>query len=575
MTNKLLTVLLSAILMLLSAALTSGQRRSSGSRRPYDTQMTQLRNNLQMVDEELEENRRAIEKIVQGMGLDVAKAENKLADGPPELSGAISKIKDALRVWEIAENFRDARYEEALLNSTKLLITSLSKLSPPGRAAGTAVTIGEYLLLKPIQLLALTVYHNKLVQSRLNIEKAYNTVQYRQNQTDFEKWLRNLRGDPEEARLAVRELMKQIQTDPQHIAGAIISESSSVSAVAAHNVGRGMTIIDPDQAIWDLGKIPGINSDFIAALERCKNAEAAWSRHPRMENYVAAMTCNKYPDGSYILPNSPSRGLRSSATGEVGSARKSRRVASNTEGMPLSSGQPTVSSSDSDKMAGSVSARKPSDITFRSTEPGDMWHEYTYDPSKSNSRVFESDLKKAELLFQQFKTVIAGRTLTRAFRDGTIGPDEVTLTQVYEIGSVTTEVHRKGQQKKGTILWREGKLLQLMMDPKDETHWKWSYYEHELVSDDPEALRHHLCLGTLKKTGPSSFTNQCVQTGPDWNKSVEVSLQVINGQLQARITTTTKAKSWVDGSIEQTVEVETVTAHFTDAWAWEFQENIW
>ncbi|HKC63541.1 MAG TPA: hypothetical protein VKB86_07880, partial [Pyrinomonadaceae bacterium] len=361
--------------------------------------------------------------------------------------------------------------------------------------------------------------------------------------------------------------------------GEVIKESSSIGEVAPRNVARGMTIIDPDQAIWDLAKIPGMNPDFISALLRCKAADAAWLEHPNNENHLAQMTCNKYSDGSYILPFSQPRGLSNSAIKEVGSARRSTRIASsNIEGMPLSSSQPTVSSSNSDKMAGSVSARKPSDIKFRSTDTSDMWAEFLRNSTNTHSHIrerywigeFDGDLTEAERLFQQFKTIIAGRTIT--WSGETINPDEVTLAQVYKIDRVTKEEYRNGQKINGGDLWRgDDAHLLLTMDPKDETHWKWDYFDKGSISDDLEEQKHQVCLGELKITGPRNYTNQCQRSGRDWNESVEMSLQVVNGQLQARITTTSKGKSLFDGSIEQNVAVETVTAHFFDAWAWRFR----
>ncbi len=42
------------------------------------------------------------------------------------------------------------------------------------------------------------------------------------------------------------------------------------------------------------------NPDFEPALQRCRAAEAAWTARPSNARYLAVMTCNKYPDGSYI-----------------------------------------------------------------------------------------------------------------------------------------------------------------------------------------------------------------------------------------------------------------------------------
>jgi len=59
---------------------------------------------------------------------------------------------------------------------------------------------------------------------------------------------------------------------------------------------NGATIVEPDAQVYDLQKIPGINPDFIEALQRCSQA----TNVATTAGYIAAMTCNKYPDGSYI-----------------------------------------------------------------------------------------------------------------------------------------------------------------------------------------------------------------------------------------------------------------------------------
>jgi hypothetical protein len=60
---------------------------------------------------------------------------------------------------------------------------------------------------------------------------------------------------------------------------------------------RGASIVDPNEGIWNLSGIPGINPDFIAALERCSQPDALSGTSA---GYQIAMTCDKYSDGSYI-----------------------------------------------------------------------------------------------------------------------------------------------------------------------------------------------------------------------------------------------------------------------------------
>lgn len=92
--------------------------------------------------------------------------------------------------------------------------------------------------------------------------------------------------------------------------GEVLKQAASISPQAAAVVGRRVAIRDPQQSIFDLQSLPGINPDFIAALQRCEQADAqAASFGESDQYYYNQMTCDKYPDGSYIPAFGPGRGI--------------------------------------------------------------------------------------------------------------------------------------------------------------------------------------------------------------------------------------------------------------------------
>jgi hypothetical protein len=178
-----------------------------------------------------------------------------------------------------------------------------------------------------VELVAIRHRLGELYQIRDELDQQYDNLQGKNVEATRAEWetiFRNLYGDPSTNQRAFREWLVRQNLDNQEIAAKAIQDAASISPTAASQIVRGITIIDPNQALWDVEKIPGINPDFIAALERCNNATAAFVSSGHTADYVAAMTCNKYADGSYI----PAFGVSSSTsmnnrTGQVGAGTSS------------------------------------------------------------------------------------------------------------------------------------------------------------------------------------------------------------------------------------------------------------
>ena len=107
------------------------------------------------------------------------------------------------------------------------------------------------------------------------------------------------RVQPAASRANGRDQSAQQRRDRAAVAQSALQQAASNSARTAVQAGSGI----PQDALSALSQY-GVNPDFIAALRRCSEAPLDAS----FASYQAAMTCNKYSDGSYINAFGPSRG---------------------------------------------------------------------------------------------------------------------------------------------------------------------------------------------------------------------------------------------------------------------------
>jgi hypothetical protein len=88
-------------------------------------------------------------------------------------------------------------------------------------------------------------------------------------------------------------------------AGEVLKQAASVDPRAAAEIGRGIAIRDPQQSLHELECMPGLNPDFIAAME----AEFYIATQMQSDARWGQFTATRYPDGTYIPAFGPCRGI--------------------------------------------------------------------------------------------------------------------------------------------------------------------------------------------------------------------------------------------------------------------------
>jgi hypothetical protein len=84
--------------------------------------------------------------------------------------------------------------------------------------------------------------------------------------------------------------------DKQELAEQMLKDGSRASPTTQSPIASAIQIVDPDQKIWDLAKVPGINPDFVDAMRR----QFQLLQRGDLQSVTAAGMVDKYFDGSYI-----------------------------------------------------------------------------------------------------------------------------------------------------------------------------------------------------------------------------------------------------------------------------------
>ncbi|PYV85938.1 MAG: hypothetical protein DMG05_21510 [Acidobacteria bacterium] len=127
-------------------------------------------------------------------------------------------------------------------------------------------------------------------------------------------------------------LLAEARVSPPQFAAKVISDAQKTSQTAATSVVEGMEIVNSEGDTWRLAEIPGINPDFIRALECDRRAMKDFVATASHASFVQAGSCRKYADGSDILAFAAKRADPTKSTNVVGKAQLTLG------GLPLDSG---------------------------------------------------------------------------------------------------------------------------------------------------------------------------------------------------------------------------------------------
>jgi hypothetical protein len=135
-------------------------------------------------------------------------------------------------------------------------------------------------------------------------------------------------------------LLAKAGVSPYQFAAKVISDTQKTSETAATAVVEGMGIVNPEGDIWRLAEIPGINPDFVRALECDRRAMKDFFATASNTALVQACSCRKYADGSSVLAFAAKRAGQAKSPDLVGKTQLTLG------GLPLNSGALRLSKED-------------------------------------------------------------------------------------------------------------------------------------------------------------------------------------------------------------------------------------
>lgn len=199
-------------------------------------------------------------------------------------------------VGESSKEIQEA--ERNILSSTAADTAGSSAAETAGTVFAMA-SAGKDLVLKWSQLLADLAVQAQLMSASAKLNDALHQAQAKDEEQRIQKLDQALNA----AFKSQKDFLSSNNISPAGVKGALVKNASGPEA--ADRVDRGMTILDPGQGIDDLARTPSINPDFIAAMQAEQFIAGQAASDPRWLRFSAT----HYPDGTWVLPYGPCRGI--------------------------------------------------------------------------------------------------------------------------------------------------------------------------------------------------------------------------------------------------------------------------
>jgi hypothetical protein len=307
--------MMSTRIELLALAFLVGSLLQGQSTNPSQGQLTDRTQQLrQQLEEERNENLDEMGKLLAKIPFDLM--------GLSGIGGIIPTLMNFPAHMDLAESLQERNHLLALSQGLEELVNffekSIQNMLPESYNEIVANGLGKFDLVSDVASLYLTFRRDGEISGQ-QIELI------RARDPDTERFLQRIFSLSRATDLEFKQwLSKQgLQTEQQILSRAIES-AKSISAKASINLGRAITLVDPDQGIRDLENDAQINPDFVEALRRCRRADDMLASGAGLAAYQAAIACDKYPDGQYIpaigAPRDPGPGypiFSSNASGPV------------------------------------------------------------------------------------------------------------------------------------------------------------------------------------------------------------------------------------------------------------------
>jgi len=277
--------------------------------------IAQTQQALAKVDELIAQNQSEIANLIPTVEIDLGPSLEALPQVDLPASAQNTPLGNTLDAFNAVSKGLDARsafqnhdYMKALENAGEATATVWGALDPG--ISGTTVKYGAEAIdvgANLVETQALIRQQEKLLGTQATLQQQLYQLQGKDPQAgaEWQQIFNNLRGDPAAQHNAFLKWLAANGLSEKDVVAKALANAAKSGPSIASQVASGITIVDPSQASNGLSDIPGINPDFIAAMQ-CDNYVAS---HGISDPRWLKFTCAHYPDGTFIPAFGPCRGI--------------------------------------------------------------------------------------------------------------------------------------------------------------------------------------------------------------------------------------------------------------------------
>jgi hypothetical protein len=293
------------------------QRQTSLKRGIAETE-----HSLQQVNQLIEENQTEILTLLSSLATDVgtglertgSAGSDPMAPGNPpgdivdsggiaiSLSGVVDHFRQSSSNFDASKAVENHDYGPALEQAAQGIASIWGKTNPWVAGGKEAIDIAA----NAYEANALLVQQARLMQAQGTLEAQLSRLRFNDpgNRAEWQRILDNLRTNSASEHDTFLKWLAANGLSERDAFAKALSNAANASPAIASQVASG-TILDPSQLGNDLGDIPNINPDFIAAIQCDRYVATHAMSDPRWLKF----TCAHYPDGTFIPAFGPCRGI--------------------------------------------------------------------------------------------------------------------------------------------------------------------------------------------------------------------------------------------------------------------------
>ncbi len=327
--DKLAAAFSMALVGVVSVATGSYSSDNPGGAGSLAKGIAQTQHSLDQIDELLGQNDTDLLKLLRQTSADIG-----TGIGETPLSDAVDVLQSASNGFNAATAFENQHYLQAIGHAAEVVASVWGQLNPAVAKGKTLVDLGA----DAFEAWALLGQQAQLLNTQFSLWQQLLVLQGKDPES-LAKWesvLKGLYGDPQAEHQAFLKWLAANGLSEKDVVAKALANAATAGPAVASQVASGIRIVDPNEGLDRLSEIPNISPDFIAAMKRCNQivsdlprllgesvaqtqadrsrcAAAGISATDCPQSALglkavlayraaehATMTCNKYPDGSYI-----------------------------------------------------------------------------------------------------------------------------------------------------------------------------------------------------------------------------------------------------------------------------------